>query len=774
MKFRNFFAAVLAAAMCLTLSSCGKQLPEPETASKEHIFREEKIELPKNLNYINSIFYNDEKIYIVGVKSETSGNDVDTYRWLEETAIQIVGLDGKVENTVVISKDEGNSYSYMPRQIYKACGDSDGGIVTLSSKPTEFASAGVTSEYYLARYSETGEKLSDVNLSGLLTELDTDNLYALDMLSLDDETCLIILEKTIIAVDVDGKLLYEIKDSTLPEGTRFYRFAKTVDGRIFTSYSTYEFDKGERLNKDYLVELDIPNKKFGEKHLVASSNFISGTDKYDLLIVRESGLAGCDIETGETETVIDWLKSGYDTSVMDEETLNVLPDGRIICINYDYDKSESMNYNTNEDMYLSMLTEILPEELPDRKSVKLYTLSIDWDTRMRILEFNKNNPEYEIELTSYADYTDGADRMNIDMVSGNIPDVIIMGTQLNNTVPVENYISKGLFADIYKFIDSDPEMKRSDFLKNVLKAYEVNGRLYQVVPMFMIETIVSKTDLVGETRGWTMDEFIDFVDAHPDSTPFGDFVTKNDVLEMFINSCYENYIDMGTGKCSFDSDEFIRLLEFCNRFPAEYSEEDFRQFNYYTDVLMKLRSGERLFSREYINDFSEIRILEKGDFNAAVTFKGYPTKSGNGSSIQGGKSFAITAKAANPKGAWQFVRYFLAEEYQDNLYYLPVRVSSLEKKAEACKERPYSIDPFGEKQYYDITHFGIIIGENTDEDNEKLLDFIKSVDSVYHDDRYVRAIVEEEAGAYFSGQKSAEQVAEIIQNRVQNYLDENR
>ena len=772
MMLKRIFSAITAAAICLTISSCGKQLTEPETASKDHIFREEKIELPKDLNYISSIFYNDGKIYIVGVKSERSGNDVDTYRWSEETAVQTLGLDGKAENTVIISKEEGNSYN-MPRQISKVCGESGGGIAALCIT-AEFTSTGVTSEYTLVRYSETGEKLSDVNLSELMTELDIGDLYAGDMLSLDDGNYLLMLEKTIAAIDSSGKLLYEIKDSTLPEGTNFYRFAKTVDGRIFTSYSTYEFNKGERVNKDYLIELDIPNQKFGEKHLVSSSNFISGTDKHDLLIVRESGLAGYDIETGETETIIDWLKSGYDTSVMDEETVNVLPDGRIICINYDYDKSASMNYNPNEDVYLSMLTEIPPEELPDRKSVRLYALSIDWDTRMHILEFNKNNPEYEIELTSYADYTDGADRMNMDMISGNVPDVIIMGTQSNNNVPVENYISKGLFADIYKFIDSDPEMERGDFLENVLKAYEVNGNLYQVVPMFTIETIAAKTDLVGETRGWTIDEFIDFVDAHPDSTPFGDFDTKDDVLEMFINSCYESYIDMETGKCSFDSDEFIRLLEFCNRFPAEYSEEAFRKFDYYTDVLMKLRSGERLFSREYINEFSAIRMLEKGDFDAAVTFKGYPTKSGNGSSIQGGKSFAITAKAANPEGAWQFVRYFLTEEYQDDSYSLPVRVSSLEKKAEASKERRYFIDPFGEKQYYDITLFDIIIGENTDEDNEKLLDFIKSVDSVYHDDKYVKVIVEEEAGAYFAGQKSAEEVAEIIQNRVQNYLDENR
>ncbi|MDE5577858.1 MAG: extracellular solute-binding protein, partial [Oscillospiraceae bacterium] len=479
--------------------------------------------------------------------------------------------------------------------------------------------------------------------------------------------------------------------------------------------------------------------------------------------------------------IIDWLKSGYDTSVMEEEMLNVLPDGRILCLNYEYDATfGNMSWSYN-DMYLSMLTEIPPEELPDKKSVKLYALSIDRDTRMRILEFNRSNLEYEIELTSYADYTDGADRMNTAMISGNIPDVILMGTQYDNTVPVENYISKGLFADIYKFIDDDPEMERGDFLDNVLKAYEVDGRLYQVVPMFQICTIACKTDLVGETQGWTMDEFIDFVDAHPDCTPFNSLVDKKYVLELFINSNYESYIDMETGRCSFDSGEFIRLLEFCNRFPDEVPENAYMDYNFYKDDLPRLRSGERLLYLTQVIRCSDIRHFEKGYFNADVTFKGYPSNSGNGSSIQGEKSFAITAKAANPDGAWQFVRYFLGEEYQDmcvNANYLPVRVSSLEKQAEACKERPYYIDTFGEKQYYDNTFFNgsinVNIGVNTDGDNEKILEFIRSADSVYHNDKYIKVIVQEEAGAYFAGQKSAEEVAQTIQNRVQNYLDENR
>ena len=55
-----------------------------------------------------------------------------------------------------------------------------------------------------------------------------------------------------------------------------------------------------------------------------------------------------------------------------------------------------------------------------------------------------------------------------------------------------------------------------------------------------------------------------------------------------------------------------------------------------------------------------------------------------------------------------------------------------------------------------------------------MMDFIKSVKVTGRYDQKVYEIVSEEAGAYFEGQKSAKEVAGIIQNRVSNYIAENR
>ena len=60
------------------------------------------------------------------------------------------------------------------------------------------------------------------------------------------------------------------------------------------------------------------------------------------------------------------------------------------------------------------------------------------------------------------------------------------------------------------------------------------------------------------------------------------------------------------------------------------------------------------------------------------------------------------------------------------------------------------------------------------EQADQLVDFIYSVNNkVFHNEDIVN-IVTEEAEAFFKGQKSAKEVTELIQNRVQLYINENR
>ena len=59
------------------------------------------------------------------------------------------------------------------------------------------------------------------------------------------------------------------------------------------------------------------------------------------------------------------------------------------------------------------------------------------------------------------------------------------------------------------------------------------------------------------------------------------------------------------------------------------------------------------------------------------------------------------------------------------------------------------------------------------EEEKIFYDLIQSAKIITTRDKLYMAIIEEEAGAYFAGQKSLEEVTNIIQNRIELYLAEN-
>ena len=783
-------AFTMAAAMLLPMTACGKK--GSEIASKEHVFTSEQIQLPDGIDYVNTIKYANEKLYIVGDHSWQEGEGENT-EYKSETKLQVLALDGTLENEMVISSsDDQNSEEGIStwKSIHSMDIGSDGNLVSLEnvSSWNETTSEN-TNEYFIVKYDSEGNRAKEISLKKIQDAAEADYFYVNSFMPTDDGKYLLLYDSKIYVTDDSGALLSTIEYGSADDNTYMSGLYKTYGGLIFTGVNISRQVGSEWESESKLVNIDTDSNQFGKEYDCPGGygSFINGTEKYDLLISKESGLAGYDIETGETETIIDWLKSGFDSTTMNGESTTVLPDGRILCVTYNYEYSGGGGYSwSGNDMVISVLTEVDPATLPDKKLIKLYALWLDIGVKRQVLDFNKNNQEYEIELTCYGDdmnWQDAVSKMNNDMISGNLPDILLVDSSL----PVDSYISKGLFANIYDFMETDPDINKEDFLPNLFEAYEVNGALYYTIPDFTVSTIIGKASDVGAEQGWTMDEFMALVEANPDKSVFGDrYATNTGMLSTFFSYNYDTFINRNTGECSFNSDSFIKMMEFCNRFPSETNDDNIDyDDNYWQEYDSQWRNGKTMLSSEYIGRFQVIREFEEGKFGEPVTFKGMPGSNGNGSTFNSSSVLlAITAKSANKDGAWQFVRYFLTDEYQDmytsrNSYSFPAKLSALEKKAESAKERPYwENEETGEKEYYDNTYWigneSVTIGVNTDEDNAKMMEFIKSVTATNNYDTKIQDIISEESAPYFSGQKTAAQAAEIIQNRVANYIAENR
>lgn len=535
--------------------------------------------------------------------------------------------------------------------------------------------------------------------------------------------------------------------------------------------------------------IDMDKRSFGDMKIDLSEasgyirgTIISGTGDYKLYIPMSSGLYG--LKDDDTfEEIINWI----DSDINGEHITAVcgLENGDfIVCEN---------NYETNE-IKLNRLTKRDVSELADTKVMTIGLLYDDYDITSKITEFNKTNEEYRIKIVNYSEYdvyneeeekfeSTAVGQLKNDIIAGNAPDMIC----INNKSLIDNLASKGAFEDLYTFMENDSEMSKDKFLPNIIAACETNGKLYSITPDFNIQTLAAKTKYVSaDKQNWTMDDMIETYNNLPDGmTMFRSSYCSNITVYYILNSLISDFIDYENKTCSFDSPEFIKFLEFCNNFPEEkeidwdsMTNEEMNQ--YWSDQEVELINDKALIDFVYISNFRNYAYAKQATFSDDITLVGYPSSDGQGVKLSFNHNFAILSNSACKDAAWSFIKEFFTDEEQENSSYygsMPVTVSAFEKIADESMSRPYYFDENGEKvEYDDMSFIGdkeIIIDPLTQEERDFLYDYIKSITTTANDyDQDIQDICNEEVQAYFAGEKSAEDAAKMMQNRISILLSE--
>ena len=139
--------------------------------------------------------------------------------------------------------------------------------------------------------------------------------------------------------------------------------------------------------------------------------------------------------------------------------------------------------------------------------------------------------------------------------------------------------------------------------------------------------------------------------------------------------------------------------------------------------------------------------------------------------------YAITTKA-DKEGAWEFLRYYLTPEYQETVYNFPIHKDTWWEKSKVATQKPSWTDENGvvheEEHTYWMNGETIVLEPMSQEEIQYLYDFVCSVNKVNFYDEDIINIIQEEIESFYSGQKGVDEVVDIIQNRVQLYVDENR
>ncbi len=626
-------------------------------------------------------------------------------------------------------------------------------------------------QYFVRRLDTDGTELQSNPVD---YEFGEDTYFYSRNLYLDEQgNLLVVNDSALFAITPEGQVAYQLEaDDYLNSVVRLR------DGRLGV---TLWGNNGMELRL-----LDAESGSFGEKLALPGNAYdlMPGGGDYDLCYRSGSNLYGIKLETGESEKILNWINCDINGDYMNG--VNIAPDGTITGVMMkNYWRGES----TKRDTEFVTLSLVPAESLPKKETLSLAVMYLPYDLSDKLIEFNRKSDTVRIELQDYSeyntedDYTAGLTKFTTELLSGKIPDILSL-----NGLPFSQLAAKGLLEDLYPYLDADKDLSRDDFFPTVLEGMSYNGGLYRICPSFSVQGLIGASSVVGDTPGWNYDEFKAALASMPEGcTPLDQYTTRGQVLNSLLALDMDDFVDWSHGKCSFDSQEFVDLLEFANSFQADF---DWENYDWSEDEssLKRIAEGRQMLMQAGVYSFDDI-LYNDMYFGGSSTYIGWPTNNGVGNMLTLSEgAFAMSANCRNKDAAWEFIRSILSEDYQQSQYGLPVIRRVFDEKLKQAMTAEYEkdengnylLDENGEK--IQISRGGIGFGDGTvyeiyalsQEQADKLLDVINTTTKVAESNDSISTIVTEQAQAYFAGQKSPEEVARLVQSKANIYVNEQR
>ncbi len=638
------------------------------------------------------------------------------------------------------------------------------------------------SDYLLCTYGFDGTLKNAVPIEGLEDYRDQYGYDTFSSLYHCADGCFLLLRNgTILRVNEDGTLT-ETHRADNPEDFFYCGILTDRDGKAFYRLNGFFPDaSGMMQEMTALYTFDQKTGKPAQEFCTLKRDSNSGTGvnlasggygEYLLFASMHSGLYGIR-EDGSQELVSDWKASDLPELAI----YAVLPDGSFLT--RDYTDSENPMQHIRR-RYASEIQQV------EQLTLTIGVLGSDEGIAEFKRDFNRSQDAIRLETKVYnnsdgsyyygdpAGANDALDNYKLDIISGDAPDLVMMH---ENHEAIMQLGKRGAFLDLYDFMTEDAQIRRDNVLPNILTAMETeNGALYSLPNGFSITTMAVKSRLCDK-ENWTVDDMIALY-ANAGEAQYK-WRTKAETLEMLLQGA--DFTDEENGTCSFDSPEFVKILEFCSRYPMEslqppkdYDDPDamvkFEKYHY--DLFQRYKNDEDYLCPMGLscnggNIVCSYSYTRHGDLGEEFTFVGYPSEDGKGGRVSFAGELSITSACEHPQEAWQVMEQLLLEHGDA----FSAGYSIVESEFEQELDSQMEIELWGEKlEYYEDD--GGKIYPMTQEERDRVEAYIRSCDTVLTSNETVMNIVLEEAEMYFAGDCTAEDAAKRIQSRAEIFISE--
>ena len=841
MKTKRMLALLLAALMIVGLfAGCskdetkdpGKTDPgnslidqtKPSQTTAKYAYKADYLDLtmPDGVQYLNQLCAAGTTLYAsVGIQGEEIVNsdpatgdtwsyyntrlsmltiDPDTGTCTELTNLDLPqvpeGAEGSVDCYNMIGSDDGTLWMLV--NVYATQYELPDDFDPNTDSKWNYPSTDIGGSY-LMHIAADGSTIASLDLSDTNNEGNEDGMSGnLSSFAVDAAGNLYVSDyNNIYVLNAEGNVQFKL-DGSQYNGS-LYRLNAQQVGVMWYNY-TDDVNAADE-NGQYFVPIDLETKDWGEKVKLPSNvwSILPGDDVYDFYYADNNNIFGYTAKTDTKEKLVDWLACDVDTNNMNGYAM--LSDSRVAALMQDW-STDPTTYQ------LIVLHRVDASEIKEKKVLTLACMYLDWNLRSMIVEYNKTNDEYRINVVDYSeyatddDYNAGVTKLTTEIISGSVPDIF-----LTSNLPIDKYAAKGVIADLNTFMDGGNGLSRDYFVPQILNALEKDGKLYELPTSFSVQTAYALSSIASQYDTWNVAAVQDaMTQLQEGATVFSNGWTKNTALSNCLSRNLSAFVDWTTGKCEFDSEAFQQLLAFCNSFPAETSDGDGAiAYASSADIAVddamwdsdatRITNGKQLMSTIGMYSFDSY-IWNVYAIRDKITFTGYPTEDGSGSSFELQMPMAISSVTKYPDAAWDFVCSIIKKMNtidENNYYYgFPISQAAFDAEMTDIMTEQYQLDENGEqvdwdgdgepdkaiRGSYETMENGETVYKDvyalTQEDIDQILGVINNTHSVYDYDQEILDIITDEVAAYFAGDKDVQTTASMIQSRVNLYVQEQR
>jgi len=381
--------------------------------------------------------------------------------------------------------------------------------------------------------------------------------------------------------------------------------------------------------------------------------------------------------------------------------------------------------------------------------------------------YEAKHPNVDIQIKDYSqggssnqggDIEKYVNTTTTELLSGKGADLIDLNV---SGLPVGKYVDKQALVNLSELMKQDPTFDSNSYEMNILDGAKMRGGLYTLPLRFFLDSLMGDAKAIQQSgvsfddSTWTWEEFT-AVGKRLAVSGGHTYSMGNMPPERMLNILFaDNYalvVNEEQRPASFDADAFVGLMDQVNTMYAE---------KVVTDA--EVEAGDYFFASTLITS-PEDYFTGPGMFYEQGKIYRKPLAVGQkaGGTFMMHKELGMNRNSNVQDEAWDFMKFLLSEEIQTlpELQGFSINKKVNEKTFKELEDKGTIESPMGSAikvQQADITMVKQMLAHAT---------------TPQRNDSKIQEIIEEEANAYYSGQKSAQAVADLIANRVTTYLNE--